>query len=90
MPEERDMSGRVTIAEAKDRVGDAVIYGGGPSAEQGYITSVNDSYVFVRFGSAAHGIACRPDDLLWLARAAAEAPCPECGVRDCWHQASGI
>lgn len=61
---------RVTLAEARERVGDAVIYGGHceglPVPEQGYITSVNDSYVFVRFGGAAHGVACRPDDLLWL------------------------
>lgn len=57
-------SARVTITEARERIGDAVIYG---DAEQGYVTSVNDRYVFVRFGAAAHGVACRPDDLLWMA-----------------------
>lgn len=35
-----------------------------PDAEQGKISSYNDSYVFVRFKSAS-GHACNPDMLVW-------------------------
>lgn len=31
--------------------------------DYGTITSVNDKYVFVRFGATPNGIACRPEDL---------------------------
>jgi len=58
----------IALSEARERIGDAVLYRNGYGMdEQGYITSVNDRYVFVRFGSAAHGVACHPDSLRWLA-----------------------
>ena len=34
-----------------------------PSVEQGIVTSVNDQWVFVRFGSDATSKACSPRDL---------------------------
>lgn len=58
----------MTIDEARDHVGDGVIYYpcGGP-AEDGVITSVNDHYVFVRYTGDRHSKATRPADLLLLA-----------------------
>lgn len=59
----------IDLTEARDRIGDGVLYlSGHTNAEQGYITSVNDRYIFVRFGNQAHGVACHPDSLRWLAR----------------------
>jgi hypothetical protein len=57
----------IDLTEACQRIGHAVLYlSGHTPAEQGYITSVNDKYVFVRFGASAHGVACHPDSLRWL------------------------
>jgi hypothetical protein len=51
-------------SEWAGRVGRKVIftYLHGETAE-GVVTSVNDKYVFVRFGSLAHGEACEPERL---------------------------
>lgn len=51
-------------------IGRAVIYRAAPNfePEQGVITSFNDKYVFVRYGSGLRGVATDPDDLDWLAR----------------------
>lgn len=35
------------------------------SPEYGFITSVNERYVFVRFLFDSHSKACRPEDLHW-------------------------
>jgi hypothetical protein len=44
-----------------------VIYHAAPGTlgEVGVITSVNSSYVFVRFGHDRYSKACRPQDLEW-------------------------
>ena len=34
-----------------------------PAVEKGIVTSVNSTYVFVRFGGDAHSKACDPRDL---------------------------
>ena len=61
----------IDLQEGRQRIGDTVLYRNGYAAdEQGYITSVNDRYVFVRFGAGAHGVACHPDSLRWLAHRA--------------------
>jgi hypothetical protein len=60
-----------TLDEARGRIGNGVLYrprgGGIDSTEEGTITSVNESYVFVRFGSSRTSAACDPDDLTLLA-----------------------
>jgi exoribonuclease R len=60
----------VTLDEARAHVGDAVTYQAhhGAQVEQGVVTSVNDSYVFVRFGANPTSAACRPDHLQPLRR----------------------
>lgn len=50
----------IALADAKP--GLVVWYG---QIEYGMITSVNDTYVFVRFGVELHSKACRPEDLHW-------------------------
>lgn len=47
------------------REGQRVLYQGFPGgvSEIGHVTSVNESFVFVRFGSL-HSMACRPQDLI--------------------------
>jgi hypothetical protein len=37
----------------------------GTLGEVGIITSVNSTYVFVRFGTDQYSKACRPQDLEW-------------------------
>jgi len=67
-----DLLARVVRFEPTNAdIGRAVVYtpAHGP-AEDGVLTSFNDSYVFVRFRSqhpAAGGQACRRQDLRWLA-----------------------
>lgn len=58
----------MTIQEARERIGDGVTYQPHPDAraEDGEITSVNDSYVFVRFVGDRGSKACRPGDLEFL------------------------
>lgn len=55
----------MTLDEARERIGLKVIYRspGNPLAEEGVITSVNDSFVFVRYGSQAGSQATYPADL---------------------------
>lgn len=56
----------MTLDEARQSIGQLVVYH--PSAdepvEQGVVTSVNDYYVFVRYGSDVHSKATAPG---WLA-----------------------
>jgi hypothetical protein len=62
--------GPVTLEEARERIGSLVIYkpfGQGMEAwEEGTITSVNDSYVFVRFRTGWGSVACVPDSLTFV------------------------
>lgn len=59
----------MTLDEARERVGHKVLYRtpGGVLREEGVITSVNDQYVFVRYGSQAGSQATYPADLTPLA-----------------------
>jgi hypothetical protein len=62
----------MTLDDAREALarddGPGVIYrpAYGP-AEEGTITSVNESYVFARFGSGRTSAACSPADLTLLA-----------------------
>lgn len=58
----------MTLEEAKNNIGRLVVYtpfeGFDESQiEYGVITSVNDRYVFVRYGRKIHSEATRPEDL---------------------------
>lgn len=58
----------MTLEEAKNNIGRWVVYTpfkGCPDnqKEVGVITSVNDTYVFVRYGNELHSKATRPEDL---------------------------
>jgi hypothetical protein len=58
----------VTLDEARRNVGHGVVYRAPHgSTEQGVITSVNDTYVFVRFGTDTGSQATRPEQLKLLA-----------------------
>ena len=51
----------MTLDEAKRSVGSGVIYA--RTGEEGVITSVNDSFVFVRYSTFGDGTATSPHDL---------------------------
>ncbi len=53
------------LNEAREQIGRKVIYKSAPFApiEVGVITSVNETYVFVRYGSDQHSKATYPDML---------------------------
>lgn len=54
----------MTLDEAREHIGDAVIFSTHPGeADGGVITSVNDSYVFVRYVRNGAPQATRPQDL---------------------------
>lgn len=57
----------MTLHEAREHVGHKVIYSGPYLAEEGVITSVNDHYVFVRYGSDVHSKATSAAELTLLA-----------------------
>jgi len=67
----------VTLDEAREHIGHGVIYrpyiGGLARAEEGTITSVNDSYVFVRYGTRRTSAATSPEDLTLLAAKTGES-----------------
>lgn len=52
----------------EEDIGRGVVYmpGHGQTNEDGIITSVNDSYVFVRYAGDIHSKATRYEDLRWL------------------------
>lgn len=57
----------MTLDEARSHVGNAVIYKPFDGrVEQGVITSVNDHYVFVRYGADGHSKATPPRLLVAL------------------------
>lgn len=62
-----DYTERLTLAEARDRIGDPVTYHTGIPGhppEDGVITGTSSGYVFVRFGHEGTGAkACRAVDL---------------------------
>ena len=43
--------------------GDLVVYESGPDREEGMVTSTNEEYVFVRYGTNKTSQATRPEDL---------------------------
>jgi hypothetical protein len=54
----------MTIEEAMKNIGKSVVYQPkvGP-IEAGVITSVNNKFIFVRYGSHKHSQATKPEDL---------------------------
>jgi hypothetical protein len=62
----------VTLDEARALIGNAVVYlpsrahigVSGGQLEEGVITSVNDAYVFVRYGADKHSKATVAEDLV--------------------------
>ena len=60
----------ISIPAAQAAKGDLVIYrppGQPDKAEQGVITGVSHTAVFVRYAGDTHAKATRPDDLEWVA-----------------------
>lgn len=54
----------MTLETARKRIGSAVVYRPRPGVvEQGVITSVNDRYVFVRYGAQMTSQATSPSDI---------------------------
>lgn len=58
----------MTLDEARDNIGNKVIYYVGFQHEEGVITSVNEIYVHVRYGADIGSKATRPEDLELLKR----------------------
>lgn len=56
------------INPTPDDIGRGVVYRAVPgfAPEQGIITSFNDDWVFVNYGSETYGVATRREDLEWL------------------------
>lgn len=75
----------MTIDEARDHIGDEVVYH--PYApdldpvEQGVITSVNDSYVYVRYVGDLASKGTAPELLTLLKREADRRPVPRLSDR---------
>lgn len=62
----------MTLDEARDRIGLLVVYraphvGRGEAGDEGVITSVNDHFVFVRYGTAQTSQATPPHALTTVA-----------------------
>lgn len=57
----------MTLDQARDHIGSKVIYKDRGQVEEGVITSVNDVFVFVRYGSQTTSAATRPGMLRLLA-----------------------
>jgi len=68
----KEREAAVTIDEARDNIGNKVVYL--PSRawrltpEEGVITSANEIYAHVRYGADVHAKATRPEDLELLKR----------------------
>lgn len=57
----------VTTKEAKNSIGRKVVFDRtGLPLEEGVITSANDRFVFVRYGTDIHSKATDPDDLRFI------------------------
>ena len=57
----------ITLECAAEHVGAKVIYDSGHGLEEGVITSVNKTYVFVRYDGQTASRATYPSDLTFLA-----------------------
>jgi hypothetical protein len=68
----------MTLDEARAHIGDGVVYRAldetGWKREDGVITSVNDRYVFARYGSDQHSKATDPAALTLLAAVPVHEP----------------
>lgn len=54
----------MTLDEARAHTGEKVLYSARPGqADEGVISSVNETYVFVRYGRQQTATATRPEDL---------------------------
>lgn len=53
----------MTLEQAADNIGRAVVYHGFGPVEEGVITSVNSTWVFVRYGADKHSKATMPQML---------------------------
>ena len=54
----------ITLEQAAGAIGEGVVYrSGSPTPESGVITSVNQNYIFVRFGADRHSKGVYPTDL---------------------------
>lgn len=56
----------MTLDQARERIGQLVVYRAphlSATPEQGVVTSVNDTYVFVRYGTKVGSQATDPRDL---------------------------
>lgn len=90
----------MTLDEARAHIGDAVIYHPyAPEldpAEEGVITSVNDRYVFVRYGGDKGSKATAAERLTLLAASLPDLACPDCGRESCtgedcyWPDEAGV
>lgn len=57
----------ITLEQAKQNIGNKVIYlKGTDRQEEGIISSVNENYVFVRYGGNCTAQATKPKDLVFL------------------------
>jgi hypothetical protein len=66
--------GVMRLDEARNHIGDGVVYRPAHGdAEEGTITSVNDRFVFVRYGSRRTSAATEPGALTLLAAGKASA-----------------
>lgn len=54
----------MTLEEANNSIGRKVVFEQfGCKKEEGVITSVNDRFIFVRFGNSCQGQACSPSSI---------------------------
>lgn len=71
----------MTLDEARAHIGNKVVYRHAGVPEEGVVTSVNDHYVFVRYGGNVGSQATRADDLEPIASSAPRS-CRDCGCTD--------
>lgn len=64
----------MTLDEARVGVGRKVIYRTAHSMEEGVVTSVNDAWVFVRYGSHTTSLATAPESLTWTLPTLSQQP----------------
>lgn len=61
----------ISLSDAREGIGRKVVYhpaGDWSWSEEGVITSVNDTYVFVRYGTNVTSAATPPEQLEWISR----------------------
>lgn len=57
----------MTLDEARAHINETVVYESGAGTEEGVITYVGPTWVFVRFGADQHSKACYPATLRLMA-----------------------